>query len=366
MLNSLIAEKIVAKLSPMISDIKITDLSGEVLAQSSPKSLKKGSEKKSIPLIYKGEKLGYIEIFGKEKEVKKLSLFAKEISEILVHQSSLLERIAQQEERKDKFIYDLLNRSFIDEDHYLEKAKALGVEINSFKTLILVKILGPSLNNSDFDGKFQIIKIKKGINRVLNSFYTKSKNNYVFYIGENNFGIIKDLRDNEKGEISFELFKKTLNHFFNLLKSDLKIDMALGVGNFHPGILGLRESFKEASLAYQIGCYFGESGVFKISELGIVVPLFLGLSKETLSFSKKAVSNFKNFKNHLSTLETFFNSNMNLTLTSKKLKIHRNTLVYRLNRIAEKLELDPRNFEDAYKIMLLIFYDRLLKEEHNV
>ncbi len=342
MLNSTVANRIVAKLSPLIPEVKVVNLSGEILARGSSEKLggvRRGL-KRSIPLIYKGKKIGFIVISGITQKTKRLTSFVREISEILIHQGSLLEKIEREEERKDKFIYDFLNSPHIDEDYFLEEAKVLGIELNSFKTLILLKILEPPLNNGDFEGKFKITRIKKGMIRILNSFYTKSK-------------------DNEKPEVSFEIFKKTLNHFYNLLKSELKIDLALGVGSFHPGIIGLRKTFKEAKLAYKIGSYFGESGIFKISELGTVVPLFLGLSKETLTFSEKAISKLSSFKNQLSTLETFFGSNMNLTLTSKKLRIHRNTLVYRLNRIAEKLELDPRNFEDAYKIMLLIFYDRL-------
>ncbi len=361
MLNSTVANRIVAKLSPLIPEVKVVNLSGEILARGSSEKLggvRRGL-KRSIPLIYKGKKIGFIVISGITQKTKRLTSFVREISEILIHQGSLLEKIEREEERKDKFIYDFLNSPHIDEDYFLEEAKVLGIELNSFKTLILLKILEPPLNNGDFEGKFKITRIKKGMIRILNSFYTKSKDNYVAYTGENTFIIIKDLRNNEKPEVSFEIFKKTLNHFYNLLKSELKIDLALGVGSFHPGIIGLRKTFKEAKLAYKIGSYFGESGIFKISELGTVVPLFLGLSKETLTFSEKAISKLSSFKNQLSTLETFFGSNMNLTLTSKKLRIHRNTLVYRLNRIAEKLELDPRNFEDAYKIMLLIFYDRL-------
>lgn len=364
MLDSTIATEIISKLAPLTSKIRIIDVSGEVLAQSSLKLGEKAcSSKKTVSLNYKGEKLGLIEIYGKTKEIGKNILFAKEISESIIHQKFLLEKIENEEERKDKFVYDLLNNPTVDEDYYTEKAKVLGIEISPLKTLVLIKISDDTpFNKSDTEGKFQITKVKKSIARILNSFYTKSKDNYVAYIGENNFVIIKDLRTNDKGEIFFDLFKKTLGHFYNLLKSDLKVNMTLGVGNFYPQIFGLRESYKEAKLAIKIGSYFGESGVFKISDMGILVPLFLGLKKETLTYSKKAMAKFKNFDLHLPTLETFFDSNMNLTITSKKLKIHRNTLVYRLNRISQKLELDPRNFDDAYKIMLLIFYDRISKE----
>ena len=58
------------------------------------------------------------------------------------------------------------------------------------------------------------------------------------------------------------------------------------------------------------------------------------------------------------TVEVFLDSNMSLTKTSKILKIHRNTLVYRLDKITENLGLDPRNFEDAVQLKLAMLFNQ--------
>ncbi|HUC20409.1 MAG TPA: helix-turn-helix domain-containing protein, partial [Candidatus Polarisedimenticolaceae bacterium] len=64
----------------------------------------------------------------------------------------------------------------------------------------------------------------------------------------------------------------------------------------------------------------------------------------------------------IQTLESFFSHNMGLTQTASELGIHRNTLVYRLDRIAETLQLDPRTFDDAVQIKLAILFNRFVEQ----
>lgn len=86
-----------------------------------------------------------------------------------------------------------------------------------------------------------------------------------------------------------------------------------------------------------------------------------GNSEKKLAFANKIIRKLNNNYESLQTLEAFFNQNLNLTDTSKELKIHRNTVIYRLNQISETLSMDPFCFDDACKIKIALMLKRILE-----
>jgi carbohydrate diacid regulator len=158
-------------------------------------------------------------------------------------------------------------------------------------------------------------------------------------------------------------FKSTLKSIHEILNEELRTNITLGVGSFHPGVLGLKSSYKEAYLASQLGeQLWGKNQVFNIDDFGVVAPLLSGVNEKNLEFSQNMLSKLSEEDEIVKTIEVFFDSNMSLTKTSKILKIHRNTLVYRLDKITEVLGLDPREFEDAVQIKLALLFNQFARE----
>jgi len=170
--------------------------------------------------------------------------------------------------------------------------------------------------------------------------------------------IMKDLGAEEDVKDNFKHILKTLNSFQGILKSEFRGNVTIGVGKYYLGISGLKESYEEALVAMNFGeKVWGQDRVYSFDSFGVVAPLIN--SGKGLDFPKNIFEGFSSeeLKN---TLNVFFDSDMSLTQTAKKLKIHRNTLVYRLDKITGSLKLDPRTFDDAVQIKLSMLFGELM------
>lgn len=128
-------------------------------------------------------------------------------------------------------------------------------------------------------------------------------------------------------------------------------------------------SYKEADMALEVGrVFYGERGVLAYNELGIgrlvhqlprsLCEMFL---KEVLAVNATEMFDDE----ELVTVYAFFDNNLNISETARKLFIHRNTLVYRLEKIQRKTGLDVRVFEDALTFKIAVMVEKHLKYLNN-
>ena len=125
-------------------------------------------------------------------------------------------------------------------------------------------------------------------------------------------------------------------------------------------VVGDSAYYKEARMALDVGkIFFGEKDVIAYSSLGIgrliyqlPIPLCKMFIKEI--FENKSPDDFD--EETLVTIDKFFENSLNVSETSRQLYIHRNTLVYRLDKLQKSTGLDLRVFEDAitFKIALMV------------
>ena len=136
--------------------------------------------------------------------------------------------------------------------------------------------------------------------------------------------------------------------------------MFIGISEPHDDLISIPEAFEEARNAINVGrIYHGNRSIFVYRNL--LLERFLNeVSPEMSSaynsriFNRKTARLFNEEMVH--TIETFFDNSLNLSETARKLYIHRNTLVYRLEKVQRAIGLDLRNFDDAvtFKMMMLL------------
>ena len=134
----------------------------------------------------------------------------------------------------------------------------------------------------------------------------------------------------------------------------------MGIGTVVDSIKDLARSFKEAQIALEVGKVFDtEKTIVSYNNLGIArliyqlpMPLCQMFIKEI--FDGKSPDEFD--EETLSTINKFFENSLNVSETSRQLYIHRNTLVYRLDKLQKSTGLDLRIFDDAitFKIALMV------------
>ncbi|RJO60231.1 hypothetical protein C4544_05655 [candidate division WS5 bacterium] len=369
MITSAYAIELVKRVSGITKNpVAILDLSGDVLAKT--ENFKYGSShidiknsKKAIPISVEKEKVGYLFMDSNAQTIKDEGDVLKSMIELILHQKTVVENITQEDRKINKFIYDLLHAENYDEGEAVAEAKVYGLDLKVPRAVLLINLGGEvrntlyseSLSCSEKDSFWA--KIKSSITSSTNSFYTRNKNNITAYLGGSRFVIMKDLGKEEDAGANYKHLLKTLNSFQHILKGDFRGNVTIGVGKYSLGVADIQESYREALVAMNFGeKVWGPDKVYSFDSFGVVAPLIN--SGRGLDFPKNIFEGFSN-EELKKTLDVFFDNNMSLTQTAKRLKIHRNTLVYRLDKINEILKLDPREFDEAVQIKLSMLFGEL-------
>ena len=241
---------------------------------------------------------------------------------------------------KDNFIKNLLLDNLLLVDIY-NRAKKLHIDTDVRRVVYIVE------TNRDKDGN-ELEKIR-GI------FGGKSKD-FVTAVDEKNIIVVREVADNE----DYADLKKSAESIVNLFRQDTEANVHVAYGTIVNEIKEVSRSYKEARMALDVGkIFFEQDDVIAYSTLGIgrliyqlPIPLCKMFIKEI--FDGKSPDDFD--EETLTTINKFFENSLNVSETSRQLYIHRNTLVYRLDKLQKSTGLDLRVFEDAitFKIALMV------------
>ena len=250
--------------------------------------------------------------------------------------------IVAYKERFDKsnFIQNLILDNLLLVDIY-NRAKKLHIETEVRRVVFLVE------TNREKDGN--------ELEKIRGLFGGKSKD-FVTAVDEKNIIVVKELAENE----TYEDLNKTADVIIRLFKSDTNCNIHIAYGTIVNELKEVSRSYKEARMALDVGKIFFEGqDVIAYSQLGIgrliyqlPIPLCKMFIKEI--FGGKSPDDFD--EEILTTINKFFENSLNVSETSRQLYIHRNTLVYRLDKLQKSTGLDLRVFEDAitFKIALMV------------
>ena len=242
---------------------------------------------------------------------------------------------------KDNFIKNLLLDNLLLVDIY-NRAKKLHIDTEAKRVIFIIETSHE--------------KDSVALDNVRNLLGGKSRD-FVTAVDEKNIIVVKELADKD-GSRELEKMAKEMMEILRAESEDDKIHIAYGtVVN---DIKEVSKSYKEAKLALDVGkIFFDEKDIVAYSTLGIgrliyqlPIPLCKMFIKEI--FEGKSPDEFD--EETLTTINKFFENSLNVSETSRQLYIHRNTLVYRLDKLQKSIGLDLRVFEDAitFKIALMV------------
>ena len=182
------------------------------------------------------------------------------------------------------------------------------------------------------------------------------RSDFITAVDEKNIIVVKELAANE----GYKEMEQVAKNILEMLQSEGEEDVHVAYGTIVNDIKEVSKSYKEAKLALDVGkIFFGDKEVIAYSSLGIgrliyqlPIPLCKMFIKEI--FDGRSPDEFD--EETLQTINKFFENNLNVSETSRQLYIHRNTLVYRFEKIQKKFGLDLRTFEDAmtFKLAMLV------------
>ena len=191
---------------------------------------------------------------------------------------------------------------------------------------------------------------------VLAGLFPDKMQDFVISINETDIAVIKQLAPNWDDE---ELFK-IARSMEDTLRNELFVKTVIGIGTPAVHLRELSDAYKEAQTAIDVGKVFDtEKSIINYENLGIgrlIYQLPTTLCEIFLSevFKKNSIDSLD--QETLFTINKFFENNLNVSETSRKLFVHRNTLVYRLEKIKKLTGLDLRQFDHAivFKVALMV------------
>lgn len=190
---------------------------------------------------------------------------------------------------------------------------------------------------------------------VQNMFPEKNKD-FIISLNEQDIVLIKEVK---AGTTSKEL-EKVAKAIVDTIGVEVYVKINIGIGTIVDNIKELARSFKEAQVALEVGKVFDtEKNIVNYDNLGIgrlIYHLPTRLCEMFLSeiFKKESIDVLD--QETIITIQKFFENSLNVSETARKLYVHRNTLVYRLDKIYKLTGLDLRLFDDAivFKVAMMV------------
>ena len=242
---------------------------------------------------------------------------------------------------KDNFIKNLLLDNLLLVDIY-NRAQKLHIDTEVKRVIFIIE----TLHDKD----------SVALDNVRNLLGGKAKD-FITAVDEKNIIVVKELGDKDGAR---ELEKMAKDMLDTLKGEGGEERIHIAYGTIVNDIKEVSKSYKEAKLALDVGkIFFDEKDIVAYSTLGIgrliyqlPIPLCKMFIKEI--FEGKSPDDFD--EETLTTINKFFENSLNVSETSRQLYIHRNTLVYRLDKLQKSTGLDLRVFEDAitFKIALMV------------
>ena len=186
--------------------------------------------------------------------------------------------------------------------------------------------------------------------------YSGLSGDHVTTVDEKNIILIKMLGDENVAEQCVSV----ANTIVDMMNTEIMANVHVSYGNVVSEMKDVSKSYKEAKMALDVGkIFYSDKDIVSYATLGIgrlIYQLPVNLCKMFIHeiFGEKIPEELD--EETLSTLEKFFDNNLNVSETSRQLFLHRNTLVYRIEKLQKVTGLDVRNFDDAMtlKIALMV------------
>ena len=246
------------------------------------------------------------------------------------------------EEKHDRgtFVKNIIMDNILPGDIYI-RAKELHFATDAPRAVFLVRQIGRS----------DVATVD-----VLSGMFQDKNQDFVLSINETDIAVIKQITHSTTAQDLEKLGKQ----MEDTLKNELYVKTVIGFGTVAEHLRGLADSYKEAQTAIDVGKVFDtEKSIINYENLGIgrlIYQLPTTLCDIFLSevFKKNSIDSLD--QETLFTINKFFENNLNVSETSRKLFVHRNTLVYRLEKIKKLTGLDLRQFDHAivFKVALMV------------
>ena len=246
---------------------------------------------------------------------------------------------------RSNFIKNIILDNILPGDIYL-KARELYFNSDVSRTVILIR----ALDSNDVS-----------IYDIVQNLFPDKNKDFVININETDIALVKET----KPGIESKTIEKLASTIADTISGEFYLHVVIGIGTTVDGLKDLARSFKEAQAALEVGKVFDtDKTIISYDNLGIArliyqLPTTLCDTFLKEVFKRGSIDSLD--QETLFTIQRFFENNLNVSETSRKLFVHRNTLVYRLEKIKKITGLDLREFDHAIIFKIALMVNKYLK-----
>jgi carbohydrate diacid regulator len=362
----------------LCTDIRVLDEQHVVIASSHPQDIgqhinlrERHDCQRALQLACSLGELPAMVLIGAPAHGEVISArLAHALIRLVISQTRALERSPQQVAQKNTFIYHLLQGSSADESTVLREAGLLGLDLASPRAVILIDaseyiLVADTRKERGWDEAREQRRTQLVISCIVGFFHLPN-DTICAYIGQGEIAILKASNTRnllpwaEPGLMldgahatwaNLAALKRAGEALLKHLQSEISTTISIGIGRYHPGVSGLAHSYQDARAALAVGQRYGDQfKVHCLDHLGIAAFVSIFDQQLKLDLAAHLLSPLDHEPELLETLQVFFAQNCCPSEAARRLVIHRNTLAYRLQKVALLTGLDPRRFEDAAQI----------------
>ena len=254
----------------------------------------------------------------------------------------------EEKHNKAAFVKNIISDNILPGDVYV-RAKELHFTTDVSRAVLLVR----QVNVTDI-----------AVLELIQNMFPDRQHDFVLSVSESDIVVIKEMAPDETSEDVCAL-AETIER---AVQTELHVQTVIGIGTAANHLRELADRYKEAQVAIEVGKVFkNEKPVIHYDNLGIgriIYQLPTTLCEMFLSeaFKKNPIEALD--EDTLDTINRFFENNLNVSETARKLYVHRNTLVYRLEKVKKITGLDLREFEDAILFKVAVMVKKYLDSQN--
>ena len=247
----------------------------------------------------------------------------------------------------NSFIKNIILDNILPSD-VLFKARELKLTIEGARIVMLVRSQKP---------------VESSLVDVLQGLFPDTGKDFIIRIDDRDVAIVREI----KPGVSMDEILQNAQALHDTITSEIMVKVSVGISTIVEAIPELARAYREARIALEVGKVFDtEKNIISYNNLGIgrlIYQLPTTLCELFLNevFKKESISVLDS--ETIYTIQKFFENNLNVSETSRKLFVHRNTLVYRLDKIKKLTGLDLREFDDAIIFKVAMMVNKYLTSE---
>lgn len=375
-LSTQLAQKIVARTMEIIGcNVNIMDAKGVIIASGDPErigsvhdgallalsqervvNISEGSSLNlhgvrpgiNLPLRADGSTVGVIGLTGNPDHLQEYGRLVCMTAEMMIEQARLFGMLAQDARLKEELILNLINAEHIT-PALREWANRLGVDVTVPRVACIIEIGGRQLG---------IEEMRNELQNIQNLLRHPERDNLIAILSLTELVILKPALDTY-GRWDIQNHIERIRLLQSRMSENARLNVRIALGNYFPDSAnGIALSYRTAKTTLEVGkARQPDELVFNYQEL--MLPVLLnqlkdGWQKEELERTVNKLKRADHNGTLRKTLCAWFDHNMQAVTTAQSLYIHRNTLEYRLGRIAELTGLNIARTDDRFLLYMAV------------